>query len=75
MAINLARAREAKASVLQRLPKHLKVNGVGITQVGADYAVKVNLTEPPAEGTDLPREVNGVPVVIEVVGHIVKQAR
>lgn len=68
------RARAAKARVSTLLPKQLKVNGVGITQVGEDYAVKVNLAEPPGEGVSLPDQLDGVPVVVEVVGRIQKRS-
>lgn len=36
------------------------------------YRLKVNLTEPPAEGVTLPDAIDGVPVQVEVVGRIRK---
>lgn len=73
MAVDLERARGAKARVRSVLPKSVKVNGVGITQVGDDYAVKVNLAERPRPGVSLPDKIDGVPIVMEVVGRITKQ--
>jgi hypothetical protein len=46
------------------------VSGIGITQVGDDYAVKVNLASALPPGVTLPDELDGVPVVFEVVGAI-----
>jgi hypothetical protein len=74
MAVDIARARGAKALILSVLPKTVKVNGVGITQVGADYAVKVNLAEAPGLGVSLPPTIQGVPIVVEVVGKIRKRS-
>ena len=73
MAIDLERARAAKRRLRELLPADLAVNGIGITQVGEDYAVKLNLAAPPADDLDLPRTVDGVPVVVEVVGRIAKR--
>jgi hypothetical protein len=49
------------------------VVGVGITRHGDGYAVKVNLRHPPAAGVDLPKDIDGVPVQVEVVGSITKR--
>lgn len=68
----LEQARAAKARVRQFLPKSAKVNGIGITRSGDTYAVKVNLSEAPREDLNLPAEIEGVPVIFEVVGRISK---
>jgi hypothetical protein len=47
--------------------------GVGITKVGDGYALKVNFRETPKAMTDLPRSLDGVPVVCEVVGKTTKR--
>lgn len=52
--------------------QHVQVNGVGITRVGEGYGVKVNVAEAPND-TGLPDEIDGVPVVIEVVGQLSKR--
>ncbi len=71
MSVDLEQARAAKKRALGVLPKAAKVNGIGITQVGRDYAVKINLAEPLQAGLSLPDRIGDVPVVVEVVGHIV----
>jgi len=73
VAVDLERARAAKRRLRELLPGSLQVNGIGITQVGEDYAVKLNLAAAPADDVDLPRAVDGVPVIVEVVGKIVKR--
>jgi hypothetical protein len=74
MGVDLEHARAAKKRIRALLPKKAKVNGVGITQVGDDYAVKVNLEEPLRDDLSLPECVDGVPVVMEVVGRIAKRS-
>jgi len=71
----LERARAAKARVIKLLSKSRSatVSGVGITEVDGDYAVKVNLAEPPGRGFTLPDTIDGVRIVIEVVGTIAKR--
>jgi hypothetical protein len=73
VAVDLERARAAKRRLRELLPDSLSVNGIGITQVGEDYAVKLNLAAAPADQLDLPHAVDGVPVVVEVVGTIAKR--
>ncbi|MCH8830352.1 MAG: hypothetical protein IID45_12315 [Planctomycetes bacterium] len=47
---------------------------VGITRLGDDsFALKVNLTSEPSPDIELPDEVEGVPVQVEVVGKIRKR--
>lgn len=50
-----------------------EVVGVGITTIGSEYGLKINLASPPPSSTELPTEVDGVPVRVEVVGNIRKQ--
>jgi hypothetical protein len=71
--VTLEQARAAKAAALRHFENLGTVVGVGVTRVEGAYAVKVNLSEPPAEGTELPEEIDGVPVRIEVVGTIRKR--
>ena len=56
--------------IASSLPGMGKVTGVGITRVKGEYAVKVNLTEPVDPGVELPTEIDGVPVRVEVTGTI-----
>ena len=73
MPVDLERARAAKRRLRELLPDSLPVNGIGITRVGEDYAVKLNLAAAPAGDHDLPHTVDGVRVVVEVVGAIAKR--
>lgn len=49
------------------------VVGVGITKVGNGYGLKVNLRRAPAKKAALPSLVDGVPVVVDVVGAVHKR--
>lgn len=65
---DLVAARAAKAHLLQQLAGAPGVNGVGLTRRRGEYLVKVGLVA--AAGCDVPAEVDGVPVVVEVVGAV-----
>jgi hypothetical protein len=71
--VTLEQARAAKTRALQYFEKLGTVVGVGVTRVDDDYAVKINLREPLADGVDVPAEIDGVPVRVEVVGPIRKR--
>lgn len=66
-------ARQAKATVVELLGDLDAVNGVGIARTAEGYAVKVNLSRALEPDQALPDIVDGVPVVVEVVGPIRKQ--
>jgi hypothetical protein len=68
---DMDKARAAKMKVLSKVRSIRGVNGVGLTKVGDRYAVKINLSNALQEGT-LPDEIDGVPVVSEIVGTISK---
>ena len=70
----LSQARAAKAKVVELMKGSDAVNGVGIARQGAGYAVKLNLVRP-AKTDAVPSRVDGVPVMVEVVGQdvIVRQ--
>jgi hypothetical protein len=70
---NIERARAAKSVALARLGGLAEVNGVGITRVGEGFGVKVNLAAQPDPGTEFPEEIDGVPLVTELVGRISKR--
>lgn len=67
----LEEARAAKAKLAAIADRLDGVQGVGITRTGAGCAVKLNLAARPE--TDVPAEIDGVPVVVEVVGRIRKR--
>ncbi len=75
MSITLAQARSVKAEVAATFKTIGKVVGVGITQIGDDFAVKVNLSEAPAADREVPKRVDGVPIQVEVVGALKKRER
>jgi hypothetical protein len=68
--ISLEQAQAAKKIALRRFKKLGSVTGVGITRVGGEYAVKVNLSEPIDPGVTMPSEIDGVPLRVEVTGAI-----
>jgi hypothetical protein len=68
--IPLDKAKAAKRSAFRRFEKLGKVTGVGITRVNGEYALKVNLSEPVEPGTELPTDIDGVPVRVEITGTI-----
>jgi len=68
--ITLEKARAAKAAAVRRLGNIDGINGIGLSRRGAGYAIKVNCeTELPEE---IPNRIEGVDVVVEVVGKIRK---
>ena len=73
MAISREQARAAKAAAKLEFAGLTRVVGIGLTKVGDDYAVKVNLSEPLPPGVRLPERIAGVRVRVEVVGVIRKQ--
>ena len=73
MAVTLEQARAAKESAKALLAALPGVVGVGITKIGEDYALKVNLGAPLPAGVSAPERIGGVPVSVEVVGTITKR--
>lgn len=64
-------ARRVKPQVAAALGDGPSIVGVGLTRVGAAYGVKVNLLDATAL-SGLPTQLEGVPLVYEVVGAIRK---
>src|SRR5437773_11846723 len=60
-------ARAAKNRVMELISGVGQVNGVGITRVRDSYAVKINPSEQPPAGVEVPAEMGGVPIVHDVV--------
>jgi hypothetical protein len=67
-------AREAKEKAKMIFSRHGTVNGIGLTRMGERYAVKVNFESEPHDQASMPREIEGVPVVVQVIGTLHKQA-
>ena len=59
---------------LEMFSKLGDVVGVGLTRIGDEYGIKVNLASAVKDESTLPTEVDGVPVKVEVVGAIRKRA-
>jgi hypothetical protein len=72
-AATLEQARAAKAAAHEQFSKLASVVGVGITRIGDGYGIKVNVSDEPPGGVELPELVGGVPVSVEVVGPIRKR--
>lgn len=68
--ISLDQAQAAKRTALKRFERLGKVTGVGITRVRGEYAVKVNLSEAIDPDVEVPANIDGVPVCVEVTGTI-----
>jgi len=73
MPITIEQARAAKESAKELLAALPGVIGVGLTMVGKDYALKVNLSAPLPAGVSAPKHIGDVPVLVEVVGRIEKR--
>lgn len=68
--VTLEQAQAAKQSALRRLGTIAQVVGVGISRVAGEYVIKVNLSEPIELGNELPTEIDGVRLRVEVIGTI-----
>jgi hypothetical protein len=68
--VTLEQARAAKAALLKQFRKQGIAAAVGVTRIGDDYAVKVNLTEQPVKSLKLPARIDGVPIRVEVTGAV-----
>lgn len=60
-------ARAAKAHVQGLVDGDPRVNGIGLTHAGGDWAVKVNVVDDD-DYPDLPDAVDGVPVLVRGIG-------
>jgi hypothetical protein len=68
--ITLDRAQAAKEVAVKRFEPLGTLVGAGITRVKGEYAVKINLSKPVDPGFELPTDIDGVPVRVEVTGPI-----
>ncbi|MGA8808798.1 MAG: hypothetical protein WB973_13060 [Thermoanaerobaculia bacterium] len=68
--VSLERARTAKTKIADLLQDETEVCGIGIATLDGGYGVKVNVTA--AARLNIPDEVDGVPVVVMVVGEILR---
>ena len=70
---SLSKVRAAKAEAFEVFSELADVVGVGIASVGSGYGLKINLKALPKSRVKLPTRVDGVPVIVEVVGTIRKR--
>jgi hypothetical protein len=70
---SIDQARAAKPHALEVFSAFAEVVGVGLTRIDDGYGLKVNLGTAPRDDATLPRDVDGVPVRVEVVGKIRKR--
>jgi len=68
MAVSLEQARRAQGFVIEQLREFGIQAAAGLTDVDGSWMVKVNLAMPLELGQELPSEIDGVPVMLEVVG-------
>lgn len=68
--ITIDQARAAKSAAREVFSRLAPITGIGITQIGNDYGITVNLREPIRSGTIVPTQVDGVPVCVHVTGEI-----
>jgi len=73
MAVTIDQARAAKDAAKAALASVPGVVGIGLTKIGDDYALKVNLREVLPANIAVPDRIAGVPVQVEVVGRIRKR--
>ena len=73
MPVTLEQARAAKESAKALLATLPGLVGVGITRIGEEYALKVNLRASLPAGMVVPERISDVPVRVEVVGRITKR--
>lgn len=69
MGSTIEEARAAKAKLRGLLAGMPELRGIGIAKIAGGYAVKVNLSRPPAPNT-IPDDVDGTPVIVDVVEEI-----
>jgi hypothetical protein len=74
MSANLKDAQAAKSRAAKVFGELVGDVAVGLVKLGDDqFGLKVNLTEQPSANLALPDNIDGVPVQVEVVGHIRKR--
>jgi len=77
MAATIAQARKAKEKVKALVASNSSLKnalaGIGISTINSGYGVKVNFANEVAEQKTLPRTLDGVPLLISIVGRISKR--
>lgn len=71
---SIEHARAAKPEAESVFSRMVRVAGIGITRIGKGYGLKINVADEVDANLDLPKQIAGVPVRVEVVGPIAKRA-
>ena len=66
----LDEARAAKVRFREAIGALADSVSIGLTQLGEDYALKVNVTDASVDRSALPSSIDGVKVVVESVGTV-----
>ena len=66
-------AERAKISLKNKLGKPIWLRGIGIGGKPGNYCIKVNIASTTKEACHIPGIINGVPVIVEIVGNIIAQ--
>lgn len=70
---SLDQARKAKAEVSGRVAENPVIAGIGLARrEGGGWGVKVNVVRAAPE-LEIPADVDGVPITVEVVGRVAAQ--
>jgi len=75
MPITIDQARVAKDAAKKALSGIPGIVGIGLTKIGKDYALKVNLRARLPADVEIPDRIEGVRVSTEVVGDIRKRSK
>ena len=66
----LEAVRRLKKRIAELMPAGVEVVGVGIGLTGSEPALKVNLRASPTDNNSLPKVIEGVPIIYDIVGKI-----
>jgi hypothetical protein len=69
----LEKARHAKQKALEMYGDWKAVRGIGISSSNGVYNIKINLESEHTGGKKIQDFIDGVPVVVKLIGEIVKQ--
>lgn len=69
IAATLEQVRKAQPKLADLLHDVAEIHGIGIAKLGDGYALRVNLAIE-TTATTIPPEIDGVPIIVEIVGPI-----
>ncbi len=70
MGVSYKEAEQAQDHAEAIFDKYASVVSIGVTQDADGFALRIGLENEPSDRNDLPTEVDGVPVEIDIVGTI-----